>query len=206
MINKAINAKLHYFQNGQGYTHKFYDALIFNKIRAILGGRIRFMAVGSAPIEAHVLDFLKIAFCCTIVEGYGMTECPGTGLMNLFDHPESGVVGGPNGDVKMRLKSLPEMNYLITDNPPRGEICLFGPCVTSGYFLNPEKTAETIIDGWLHTGDVGVVYPHGAVKIIDRAKNIFKLSQGEYIAPEKLEKVYGLSQLIQQIWVYGDSF
>jgi long-chain acyl-CoA synthetase len=74
-----------------------------------------------------------------------------------------------------------------------------------GYFRNPEKTSEAFHDGWLLTGDVGTVYPNGSLKIIDRAKNIFKLSQGEYIAPEKLENVYVQSSYVMQVWIYGDS-
>ena len=81
----------------------------------------------------------------------------------------------------------------------------WGPSIFAGYFKNPEKTAECFHDGWLLSGDVGLVYPNGALKIIDRAKNIFKLSQGEYIAPEKLENVYVKSSWAQQVWIHGDS-
>ena len=74
---------------------------------------------------------------------------------------------------------------------------MWGPSIMKGYFKNPEKTAETLTaDGWLFTGDVGLVKENGSIKIIDRAKNIFKLSQGEYIAPEKLENVYVQSNFI----------
>ena len=81
-----------------------------------------------------------------------------------------------------------------------------GPAIFSGYYKRPDKTAECFdSEGWFLTGDVGVVYPNGSVKIIDRSKNIFKLSQGEYLAPEKLESAYIQSPLILQIMVYGDS-
>lgn len=109
--------------------------------------------------------------------------------------------------VAIRLKDLPDMDYRIDDKPyPRGEICMRSPCVTSGYFMRADKTAEAIDgEGYLHSGDVGLIYPNGTVKILDRCKNIFKLSQGEYVAPEKLENIYIQSNYIAQAMVYGDS-
>merc|ERR1712224_532480 len=86
-----------------------------------------------------------------------------------------------------------------------GEICFYGGSIMPGYYKNPEKTAEFINNGWLYSGDVGRVFPNGSIKIIDRSKNIFKLSQGEYIAPEKLEQVYVQSPFIAALWIYGDS-
>ena len=98
---------------------------------------------------------------------------------------------------KARLRDIPEMGYYSTDENPRGELCLKGANIFPGYFKAPEKTKEVFDqDGWLLTGDVAIVYPSGAIKIIDRAKNIFKLSQGEYIAPEKLENTYIQSPFI----------
>ena len=164
------------------------------------------MATGSAPISMDVLNFLKVAFCCPILEGYGQTESTAASCVTMPDDPIAGHVGGPLPCMKIRLRDIPEMGYLSNDTPnPRGEICFKGPAVFKGYFKNPEKNKEAIIDGWLQTGDVGVILPNGAVKIIDRAKNIFKLSQGEYIAPEKLENVYIQSPYIAQLHVHGDS-
>lgn len=98
------------------------------------------------------------------------------------------------------------MNYYSTDEPdPRGEVCFWGPSLMKGYFKNEEKTAEAFHGEWLMSGDVGKILPNGALKIFDRAKNIFKLSQGEYIAPEKLENVYVQSEWVSQVWMIGDS-
>lgn len=205
LVNKAINAKLHYLKNGEGLTHKFYDKVVFKKMKSILGGNVRMMITGSAPISGDVLDFLKICFSAPICEGYGMTETCAGSVITFDTDPETGIVGGPLQNVKIRLRDIPEMGYLSSDNPPKGEVCFYGSSIMTGYFKNPEKTAETIHNGWLLSGDVGLVKPNGAIKIIDRAKNIFKLSQGEYIAPEKLENVYVQSGFVAQCWIYGDS-
>lgn len=99
------------------------------------------------------------------------------------------------------------MGYLHTDKPhPRGELQFYGNTLFKGYYKNPERTAEAFSpDGWINSGDVAVILPNGNVKIVDRAKNIFKLAQGEYVAPEKLENIYVQASLIGQVFVYGDS-
>jgi len=134
-----------------------------------------------------------------------MTETSAGSFLTRPGDPESGHVGGPLANVKMRLRDIPEMEYYHTSNPPKGEICFWGPSIMKGYFKNEEKTAEAFDGEWLRSGDVGVVNPNGSIKIVDRAKNIFKLSQGEYIAPEKLENQFIKSEWIAQIWLHGDS-
>lgn len=190
LVNKAVTSKLAYLKAGQGFEHKFYDKVVFKKMKTLLGGRVRIMITGSAPISAEVLDFLKICFSAPLCEGYGMTETCAGSCITFLNDPETGIVGGPLQNVKIRLRDLPEMGYMSTDDPPRGEICFWGPSIMKGYYKNPEKTAEAFHNDWLLSGDVGLIKPNGAIKVIDRAKNIFKLSQGEYIAPEKLENVY----------------
>lgn len=126
--------------------------------------------------------------------------------------PESGHVGGILPSLEMKLVDVAEMNYFSTDkdefgNPyPRGEICTRGASIFEAYYKNIEKTRETIdVEGWMHSGDIGVLLPNGAFKVIDRKKNIFKLSQGEYVAPEKVENIYLRSRGVAEAFLYGDS-
>ncbi|CAG8471627.1 11251_t:CDS:10 [Paraglomus occultum] len=207
LARKAIEVKFQRLAEGQGYTHAFWDTLIFRKVRQLLGGRVRCIITGSAPIASDVLQFLRIAFVCDIAEGYGQTEGVAAATLTRQGENKAGHVGGPCVCVELKLVDVPEMNYLSIDKPfPRGELCLRGPNVCLGYHKDPENTKATIdSEGWLYTGDIAYVDERGAFTIIDRKKNIFKLSQGEYIAPEKLENVYVNSPLVLQIFVHGDS-
>lgn len=192
---------------GGGPLGTFFDALVFSKIRAKLGGQVRMLSSGASPISSEVFLFLRICFGPNVLEGYGMTE---TACLITLTHPGDstmGHVGAPIPSCEVKLEDIPEMNYSNNDVPyPRGEICVRGPILFSGYLKNPEATAETIDeDGWLHTGDVGMWLPGGRLKIFDRKKSIFKLAQGEYISPEKIEGIYGRSPFVLQAFVYGDS-
>lgn len=205
LIKRAVATKLAGLKEGR-LTHPCYDALVFNKVKAMMGGNLKSMVTGSAPLGADVLDFLRIAFCCDLREGYGMTETCGASCATFNSDPNAGHVGGPLAQVKIRLRDIPEMNYLHSNNPPKGEVCFWGPSNMSGYFKNAEKTKETkSTDGWIFSGDVARINPDMSISIIDRAKNIFKLSQGEYIAPEKLENVFVQSSFVGQAFVFGDS-
>jgi len=165
------------------------------------------MLSGSAPISPEVQDFMKICFSCEFYEGYGQTENGAGSFLTLLGDTQSGTVGVPLPMCEVKLVDIPEMSYTSKDKPhPRGEICVRGYNVMKGYYKNPEKTREDLDeDGWLHTGDVGIFDDLGRLKIIDRKKNIFKLAQGEYVAPEKIENVYQKAKYIAQAYVHGDS-
>lgn len=150
------------------------------------------MITGSAPIGGDVLTFLRAVFCCEILEGFGQTECAAGSTLTFPGDYTTGQVGAPIICNEYKLVDVPEMGYTSRDPEPRGEICIRGHNVMKGYYKDVEKTRETITeDGWLLTGDIGKISPSGTMAIIDRKKNIFKLAQGEYVAAEKLEVVFG---------------
>ncbi|XP_072038963.1 long-chain-fatty-acid--CoA ligase 1-like isoform X2 [Amphiura filiformis] len=205
LFNFAYNKKKAEVLRGICRTDSIWDKIVFKKIQALLGGRVQWMVIGSAPISAEVLLFWRVVIGCNIQEGYGQTECTAACSVTLAgDNLPQGHVGPPIPCNIIKLCDVPEMNYFAKDD--QGEICVKGPNVFSGYHKNEEKTKEAIDeDGWLHTGDIGVWLPNGCVKITDRKKHIFKLAQGEYVAPEKIEIVYCEEPLVAQAFVYGES-
>uniref|UniRef100_A0A8C2ZS34 Long-chain-fatty-acid--CoA ligase n=1 Tax=Cyclopterus lumpus TaxID=8103 RepID=A0A8C2ZS34_CYCLU len=181
-----------------------WDQLIFRKVQASLGGRVRLMLTGAAPISPTVLTFLRAAIGCQFYEGYGQTECTAGCTMTMPGEWNAGHVGAPLPCNSIKLVDVPEMKYLAVNG--EGEVCVKGPNVFQGYLKDTEKTAEAIdADGWLHTGDIGKWLPNGTLRIVDRKKHIFKLAQGEYIAPEKIENMYIRSDAVAQVFVHGDS-
>ncbi|KAH9101957.1 hypothetical protein LEN26_015612 [Aphanomyces euteiches] len=217
LFNWALETKLANLKRGY-LGHPFFDKLIFSKIQQKLGlDRCKLIAIGSAPLSPDVMSFFRIALDTSLVEGYGQSEAAGVSTVSDPRDYDSGNVGAPMNCVEMKLISVPDMGYEVTDTTHgegegqfpvegRGEICFRGPTVFSGYYKAPKLTSDAIdADGWLHSGDIGVWLLDGRLKIVDRKKNIFKLSQGEYVAPEKIEIVVAGSELVSQVFVYGDS-
>ncbi|KAG9032336.1 hypothetical protein FRB95_001589 [Tulasnella sp. JGI-2019a] len=208
LFRQAVAAKAANFQATGAFTHMFWDALVFRKAQAVLGGQVMFIASASAPISRDVMDFLKIAFSCEVMEGYGLTETCASGHRTLADDPQAaGTIGGVTMMNEVKLIDCPELAYRSTDKPnPRGELCVRGDNIFSRYYKDEKTTREAIDDdGWFHTGDVAEVDSVGRFKIIDRVKNIMKLSQGEYVALEKVENIYSTCPIVGQIFIYGDS-
>ncbi|UJR34834.1 hypothetical protein I4U23_027615 [Adineta vaga] len=198
-VNRS-KIKQYFLQQALREQLPFLSRVIFRKVKNLFGGELKAMITGSAPIKADVMHFFRIALDITIIEGYGQTESCAAGSTTHPIDMSYGTVGSPGPNVEIKLIDVPDTHYRSEMN--QGEVCIRGPTIFKGYYGDEEKTRETVDkDGWLHTGDVGEWTSHGALRIIDRSKHIFKLSQGKYIAPERLEDVYVRSQWIAQIFI-----
>uniref|UniRef100_A0A4W5MPQ1 Long-chain-fatty-acid--CoA ligase n=1 Tax=Hucho hucho TaxID=62062 RepID=A0A4W5MPQ1_9TELE len=204
VLHYAVRRKQAELSSGVVRNNSLWDRLVFNRIQANLGGNLRFILTASAPISPTVLSFLRATLGCMIFEGYGQTECTAGCTFSMPGDWSAGHVGAPLPCAMVKLIDIPDMNYYAKNG--EGEICIRGHSVFRGYLKDEEKTTEALDSyGWLHSGDVGQWLPNGTLRIIDRKKHIFKLSQGEYIAPEKIENFYMRCVPVLQVFVHGDS-
>jgi len=184
-IQQAGGVKKYLFDTAFGWklplvshnaTSPFWDWLVFSKFLPEVGGKLRLMISGGAPLSKETMEFIKVCFGCTIIQGYGLTEtCGGCS----FQDPKkfsTGNVGIPIGSNEVKLVDVDEMGYTHNDKPfPRGEICIRGNNVSLGYFKDKSKTEEAFDkDGWFHTGDIGQWNESGTLSIIDRKKKFNK--------------------------------
>ncbi|KAJ4975458.1 hypothetical protein NE237_000564 [Protea cynaroides] len=195
-----------------GLEGVLWDAIIFNRIRSILGGHMRFMLCGGAPLSGDTQRFINICVGAPIGQGYGLTESCAGAAFSEWDDTTVGRVGPPLPCAYIKLISWEDGNYTISDKPmPRGEVVIGGCSVTSGYFKNDAKTAEVYkVDEnglrWFYTGDIGQFHPDGCLEIIDRKKDIVKLQHGEYISLGKVEAALVSCNYVDNIMVYADPF
>ncbi|KAH7320920.1 hypothetical protein B0I35DRAFT_407944 [Stachybotrys elegans] len=189
--------------------HFLYDRVWTPKVRAALGlNRAHSMISGAAQLDPHVHEFLRAAIGNNFYQGYGLTESFAMGTLQMEGDFSIGNIGGPIASNEICLESVTEMEYTVDDKPnPRGEILLRGPSIFTQYYRNEEETKKSIDeDGWFHTGDIAEVDSMGRFKIVDRKKNVLKLSQGEYISPERIENVFMVNtNLINAAYVHGEA-
>jgi long-chain acyl-CoA synthetase len=167
------------------------DHLVFAKLRAALGGRLRFCVSGGAPLAPEIAEFFHAAGIL-VLEGYGLTEtCP----ILASNHPDAyrfGTVGRPFQGVEVKIAE-------------DGEILARGPNIAQGYYRKPEETAAVFEpDGWFHTGDVGELDPDGYLRITDRKKDLIKTSGGSYVAPQHIENLLKANPFVSQAVVEGE--
>ena len=167
------------------------DKLIFSKWREALGGKVSFVITGGAACQVKLLRIFNAAKV-PVYEGYGPTENSPVICVNRQEKGGTmfGTVGPPIKGIEVKLEE-------------DGEICVSGPSVMEGYYQRPDLTAEAVINGWLHTGDIGIWVENKYLKITDRKKELFKTSGGKYVAPQPLENKFKESPFIEQIMVVG---
>ncbi|KAI3380145.1 hypothetical protein SNEBB_007325 [Seison nebaliae] len=191
----------------------FLDRFIFRKFLTIMGGNIRGMLCGGAPLPPEIQQFVSVCFCCPVLQGYGLTETSGAGTVTPYNDRITGRVGAPMTSAPIKLVDWMEGNYRSINEPyPQGEIYIGGPGVAVGYYNLPEDSLEHqnyVVDEdgerWFASGDIGEIHSDGAIKIIDRKKDLIKLSAGEYISLARVEGVLKLHPLIENVMAYGDS-
>ncbi|CAF1508780.1 unnamed protein product [Adineta ricciae] len=205
LFNMALSAKAREVEQHQVTRHVIWDKFVLKRIQQRLGGRMKLIVSGAAPLSPTILEFLKRVCGACVVEGYGQTECCGISTCQMLGDSSVGNIGVPLNCNMIKLADVPDMQYFSKDNV--GELCIKGANVFKGYYKDEEKTKEALDkDGWLHTGDVARWVPTGQIQIIDRKKHMFKLAQGEYVAPERIENIYVQSQYVAQVFVYGNGY
>ncbi|CAJ0950652.1 unnamed protein product [Ranitomeya imitator] len=184
LFSLAYNYKMK--QIMRGYSTPLCDRIVFRKVRKLLGGKMRVLLSGGAPLSAATQRFMNICFCCPVGQGYGLTETCGAG-------------------------TITESGYFNTDKPcPRGEILIGGSNVTMGYYKNQRKTKEDFLvdkngQRWFCTGDIGEFHSDGCLKIIDRKKDLVKLQAGEYVSLGKVEAALKNLPIVDNICAYANS-
>jgi long-chain acyl-CoA synthetase len=168
---------------------KIADRMVFQKIRARLGGRLRVAASGAAPLGRDLAQFYE-AIGLPLIEGYGLTE-GGVASLNPIDRPKPGSIGKPLPGVEMKIGA-------------DGELLIKSPCLFSGYFKDPETTAAVLRDGWLHTGDIAEIDKDGYIYITGRKKELIISSNGKKIYPARIESLFNVEPLVNQVLLLGD--
>lgn len=205
VLELAIDDSIKRYNRGQDAT--VYDKDIFAQIRSVVGGKVRLIATGSAPLSPETHSFIRAALGCMVLQGYGLTEsCAAATCMEASDSSTGGV-GCPVAGAYVKLEDWEEGGYFVKDN--KGEIILGGEMISDGYYKNDLLTDECFFEEggirWFRTGDIGEVTDRGTFKIIDRKKDLVKLQHGEYISLGKVESELKTMSIVENICAYGNS-
>ncbi|KAG5883972.1 hypothetical protein JTB14_007501 [Gonioctena quinquepunctata] len=194
----------------RGFSTPLVDWIIFGAVKKIMGGKLRLIAAGGAPLTADTHKLVKTCLCTHILTGYGLTETSSCATNTETFDLTFGSVGPPKTISYIRLIDWEEGQYSVSDKPrPRGEIIVGGENVSPGYFKQPEKTKEDFFEEngmtWFRTGDIGEIHKNGSLQIIDRKKDLVKLPAGEYVSLGKVESQLATCPVIENICALADS-
>ena len=204
LINWAIGLKCEAINAGDAHS-LFADAVILSKFRDALGGRIRIIVSGGAPLLPRHYELLRAVITPNIIQGYGATEFSSAGCVQEVGATNPMTVGPVSIVADMKFRRVEGMDYNPQANPPSGELMFRGPLVFQGYYKDEQATDEVFFDGWFASGDVGCLTSDGEVQIIDRVKQFVKLSHGEYISLSKLSHIYSSTAGVRSVFVFADS-
>jgi len=221
LFDSGLSSGERHFYRGQVGANRFYNGLVFKKVQGLLGGRLKCLVTGSAPLSPDIQKFTQTILDAPARQGYGLTEtCAGSFVAFWGDNATSSV-GPPTVCTVMRLADWPEGNYTNADKDKpeigmrRGEVLIGGPGVSLGYFINPaspnpeleqknaEDWEEIDVVRYFRTGDIGQVKADGTLQIIDRKKDLWKGPNGEYVALSKVEAALKLSEFVEIPMCYG---
>ncbi|KAF7689044.1 long-chain-fatty-acid--CoA ligase 4b [Silurus meridionalis] len=209
LFNMAYKYKVQQLEHGADTP--ICNTMVFKRISMLLGGRVRLMLSGGAPLSPDTHRFIKVCFCPVSI-GYGLTETCGAATISVFSDCTTGRVGAPLICSELKLRDWAEGGYTSQDKPhPRGEILIGGPNVAMGYYGKETEgeSGEFWVDEagqrWFCTGDVGEVHPDGCLQIVDRKKDLVKLQAGEYVSLAKVEAALKNCPLIDNICVFANS-
>ncbi|CAL4099749.1 unnamed protein product, partial [Meganyctiphanes norvegica] len=203
MFREAVRYKQ---TNGNSFGCKLLDRIIFNKVKAELGGQLRYLVVGGSPLSPQTHTNIRTMFGCTIQVGYGTTETAASVSSMIATDARPSNCGPVNLGVYVYLEDWEEGGYKVTDKPrPRGEIIVGGDSIARGYLNMPEETAESFFekDGirWFRTGDIGEFDEAGCLCIIDRKKDLVKLKHGEFVLLGNIEALLKTQGIVDNICV-----
>ncbi|KAJ2904918.1 medium-chain fatty acid-CoA ligase faa2 [Coemansia aciculifera] len=200
----AYRSKQKHLASTGELNHKLWDRLVFNKVAAVCGGRIRTIFSGSMALSPEVAHYLRTALSCEVLQGYGQSESVACGLCQSPGDYTAGHIGFPVPGNDIRLRSRPELGYLVNDTPcPRGELMMRAKFTFAEYYKQPEKTLEAMDGEWLATGDIVQINPTGTISFISRAGNHVKINTGMWLSPERLENIYSQHPLVHTLFIHA---
>ncbi|CAB3398911.1 unnamed protein product [Caenorhabditis bovis] len=204
LFDYAKKTKIRQLEAGVLSYDSLIDKFVLKNLKKLIGGRAKVLTTGGAPLTKEVKQFSRFAYGCPLIEGYGQTECGAGGTLTLPWDTTYGNVGGPSPWAQVKLVDVPEKGYFAQND--EGEVCFRGAALMTGYFQDVELTRATIDEhGWLHTGDIGRWLDNGALQIVDRKNEMFKMSQGDFVSPIQIEAIYTNSPLVIQMFVTGST-